>query len=222
MLARVMDDERSYHHGDLREALLAAAEAELAQSGIEGFSLRGVARRAGVSHAAPTHHFGDVRGLLTALAERGYVTLLALGDARQARVTGDDPGRALMAYGLAYADFAREHLALFRLCFASDRPDYADKALRTAADAAFDRLARLVGTVRGRPAYGDLDAMADAYSVWAMVHGLADLLASGRMSMLGGLPPKARDARIAALLERSLPQGSVSGGPRGGQPGPGR
>lgn len=210
-----MDEERSYHHGDLRAALLDAAEEELAQTGLEGFSLRGVARRAGVSHAAPKHHFRDARGVLTALAERGYLRLLALGDARQARVADDDPHRALLAYGLAYADFAREHLALFRLCFASDRPDYADKPLGSAAKAAFDRLVRLVGARQGAPAHGDLDAMQDVYAAWGMIHGLADLLASGRMSMLAGLPPKARDGRIAALLERVLPRDGARTGHSG-------
>ena len=60
-----------YHHGDLRAALLRAAEAELNEAGIEAFSLRRVAKRAGVSHAAPAHHFRDVRGLLTALSAEG-------------------------------------------------------------------------------------------------------------------------------------------------------
>ncbi|MEO0497745.1 MAG: helix-turn-helix domain-containing protein, partial [Pseudomonadota bacterium] len=61
-----------YHHGDLREALLTAAEVELTDRGIEGLSLRGVAKRAGVSHAAPAHHFGDKAGLLTALTTIGF------------------------------------------------------------------------------------------------------------------------------------------------------
>ena len=59
-----------YHHGDLKMALLRAAEAELAENGIESFSLRAVAKRAGVSHGAPAHHFKDAKGLLTALAQR--------------------------------------------------------------------------------------------------------------------------------------------------------
>ena len=210
-----MDDARAYHHGNLRTALLDAAEAELSEAGIEAFSLRRVAARAGVSHAGPAHHFGDARGLLTALAARGYDRLLALGDARQARVA-DDPRVALLAYGLAYADFAREHLALFRLCFASNRPDYADKALRDASAAAFDRMARLVAALRGGPPYGDVDAMADAYAVWSMVHGLADLLASGRMTQLAALPPEARDARIAAMLARAMPQADACTGQRRG------
>ncbi len=72
MAARTKLPESPYHHGALREALLSAAEAELSEKGVEACSLRGVAKRAGVSHAAPAHHFVDVRGLLTALAERGF------------------------------------------------------------------------------------------------------------------------------------------------------
>lgn len=64
---------RPYHHGDLRAALLHAAEEELAERGMEAFSLRSVAKRAGVSHAAPAHHFGDAQGLLTALAGKSVV-----------------------------------------------------------------------------------------------------------------------------------------------------
>ena len=66
-----------YHHGDLAAALLAAAEAELAEKGVEAFSLRSVAKRAGVSHAAPAHHFGDATGVLTALATEGFRRFLA-------------------------------------------------------------------------------------------------------------------------------------------------
>ena len=75
---------RPYHHGALRAALLAAAEAELAETGIERFSLRSVAKRAGVSHAAPAHHFGDTGGLLTALAAEGFTRFLATQHAREA------------------------------------------------------------------------------------------------------------------------------------------
>ena len=67
---------RDYHHGDLRRALLDATEALLLESGLETFSLRECARRAGVSHGAPAHHFGDVRGLLTAFATVGFERLV--------------------------------------------------------------------------------------------------------------------------------------------------
>src|SRR5262252_290185 len=68
---RASSRAQPYHHGNLRAALLEAAEAELEAQGIEAFSLRGVAKRAGVSHAAPAHHFGDANGLLTGLAAEG-------------------------------------------------------------------------------------------------------------------------------------------------------
>ena len=66
----------AYHHGDLRKALLVAAEAELVEKGLEGFTLRCCAKRAGVSHAAPAHHFKDANALLTALATEGYERFL--------------------------------------------------------------------------------------------------------------------------------------------------
>ena len=114
------DDDRKppYHHGDLRAALLAAAEVELAEAGIEAFSLRQVARRAGVSHAAPTHHFGDGQGLLTALAAEGYRRLLATQAAHEARAAPDARAQ-LVAAGVGYVDFAMTSPALFRLLFGS-------------------------------------------------------------------------------------------------------
>ena len=98
-------EDRSYHHGDLRAALLAAAEVELTEKGVEAFSLRSVAKRAGVSHAAPAHHFGDARGLLTALAVEGFRRFLATQHRREA-LAAPDPRAQLVAAGLGYVDFA--------------------------------------------------------------------------------------------------------------------
>lgn len=202
-----MKDEKTYHHGDLRAALLVAAEAELIESGIEGFSLRKVARRAGVSHAAPAHHFGDVSGLLTALAAVGFRRLVELAD-RRAADAGPGTRDRLLAYGLAYCDFAREHLALFRLCFASQKPAGTDPDLVHWGTLAFDRLHAAVVALRGPVAEpGPVAEMADTYAVWAATHGLADLLATGRMRALADLPPRTRDAQIVALLSRMMPEG---------------
>ena len=110
-----------YHHGDLRQALLAAAERELEEKGIEGFSLRGVAKRAGVSHAAPLHHFKDTRALLTALAAQGFERFLAAQRARQAKAAADGLSQ-LVASGMGYIDFALTHRAIFRLMFSSTAP----------------------------------------------------------------------------------------------------
>src|SRR6478609_8578950 len=90
----------AYHHGDLRKALLDAAEAELAEKGLEGFTLRGCAKRAGVSHAAPAHHFKDANALLTALAAVGHERFVAAMRKRQSEATGQR-GR-FVASGLGY------------------------------------------------------------------------------------------------------------------------
>jgi len=140
-------DEKPYHHGDLRAALLAAGEAELAERGIEGFSLRSVAKRAGVSHAAPAHHFGDVGGLLTALATEGFLRFQAALDAREAGVT--DPRERALRAGLGYLDFATARPALFRLIFSSAKPDVTDPAFQAAAEAAYQHLVGLVKAMGG-------------------------------------------------------------------------
>jgi AcrR family transcriptional regulator len=94
-----------YHHGALRAALIEATEALLAERGAEGFSLREVARRAGVSPAAPSHHFGDAAGLLTAVASLGFEALAQALQAGQAR-GGSDPAPRCASQGVAYVAFA--------------------------------------------------------------------------------------------------------------------
>lgn len=194
-----MTDEtpsRAYHHGDLRSALLAAAEEELAAHGVEGFSLRQVAKRAGVSHAAPAHHFGDTRGLLTALAADGFRRFLA-AQARREALAPPDPQAQLVAAGLGYIDFALERPALFRLLFGSDRPDFTDTDLDTASTEAYFHLREQVRVAGGTET--------DAAGAWAMAHGLADLLANGRLKPIHALPEAAREAVLTALLARSFP-----------------
>ena len=193
------DDPKPYHHGDLHSVLLQAAEAELAERGIEAFSLRSVAKRAGVSHAAPAHHFGDTGGLLTALAAQGYQQFLAAQAAREA-VAAPDPQAQLVASGLGYVDFALERPALFRLLFGSRRPDYGNADLRRVAEAAYLHLVDLVQAAGGR-------TTADEALVWATAHGLADLLAAGRLKSVGSFSAVERDAMIRGVMERVMPRG---------------
>lgn len=189
-------DEKPYHHGDLRAALLASGEAELAERGVEGFSLRSVAKRAGVSHAAPAHHFGDTNGLLTALAAEGFRRFQASLSARETGAS-DAQDRAIRA-GLGYMDFATARPALFRLIFSSGRPDFTDPDLGAAARLAYDHLAGLIQALGG--------TLADITALWAMSHGLADLAVGQRMRSLSVLPEAERDATLREVLRRVLPK----------------
>jgi len=191
----------TYHHGDLRHALLAAAEAELEERGIEAFSLRRVAKRAGVSHAAPAHHFGDVGGLLTALAADGFERLVAVQAAQEAEAACNAEAQ-LLALGLGYVTFAEAHPALFRLMFASDRPDHQDERLCAAAKAAYGRLVERVAA-RVRAAGGEAPSAVDVMAAWAAAHGLADLLIAGRGGAMARLPPADRTAAIKAVLRQA-------------------
>lgn len=194
----------TYHHGDLRNALLVAGEAELEEKGIEGFTLRGCAKRAGVSHAAPAHHFRDANGLLTALAEVGFRRFLETQTARQAKAPAD-PAAQMRAAGLGYIQFAREHPALFRLIFSSCRADFAQPGLAEASKAAFEHLLRGITAIAGKDPRQDRAAMIDAMATWSIVHGLADLMLSEKMKWLAELPPDEREATAAEIIARALP-----------------
>lgn len=187
--------DKPYHHGDLRAALLAAGEVELAEKGVEGFSLRSVAKRAGVSHAAPAHHFGDTNGLLTALAAEGFTRFQDTLDAREAGAS--DPREKAVRAGLGYLDFALSRPALFRLIFSSARPDFASPDLTEASDRAYHHVVGLVKTLGG----GEMDVLA----LWATSHGIADLSAGHKLRTLQGKSPEQREAMIRAVLSRCLP-----------------
>lgn len=185
-----------YHHGDLRAALLAAGEAELAEHGVEGFSLRSVAKRAGVSHAAPAHHFGDTKGLLTALAAEGFTRFQDTLDAREVGAL-DARDKAVRA-GLGYLEFALSRPALFRLIFSSARPDFASSELLAAAERAYSHLVGLLEALGG----GETDVVA----LWATSHGIADLAAGQKLRMMQGKSPEDRERLIRAVLMRCLPK----------------
>ncbi|RYI25163.1 MAG: TetR/AcrR family transcriptional regulator [Acetobacteraceae bacterium] len=187
--------ERPYHHGALRAALLAAGEEELAEKGVEAFSLRSVAKRAGVSHAAPAHHFGDTGGLLTALAAEGFRRFQDTLDASETAAT-DAREKAIRA-GLGYLEFAIARPALFRLIFTSVRPDFTAPDLVEASDAAYHHLVGLITSLGG----DDTDVVA----LWATSHGIADLAAGQKLRTLQGKGGPERDAMLRAVLDRCLP-----------------
>ncbi|KGF68023.1 hypothetical protein LL06_19110 [Hoeflea sp. BAL378] len=194
----------SYHHGDLRAALLKAAEAVLAETGVHGFSLRAVAKRVGVSHSAPAHHFGDAKGLLDALATEGFRRFLAAMEARQAAEPSGDPRARLHASGLGYLDFALGSPALFRLMFSDDKPAPKSQQLADAAKASFLHLVDGVARLRGVSPYDNAAAMTDVMAIWSMVHGFSELFISGRLGPVDCQPKTDRDALLLEILDRAM------------------
>jgi AcrR family transcriptional regulator len=187
-----------YHHGALREALVQATESLLAERGAEAFSLREVARRAGVSPAAPAHHFGDAAGLLTAVASLGFEALtqaLRAGDARG----GTDARAALRGQGEAYVRFALQHPGRFRLMFRQGKL-HADATLASHAKAAFEVLAGGVRRGFGLDANAPMDELQwnAVAALWSLVHGYAHLAIAGKFEPLSG------DAGLQAFVQRSL------------------
>jgi AcrR family transcriptional regulator len=160
-------DARPYHHGDLPRALLEAAVQAIAEAGPAAVSLRDLARRTGVSHAAPAHHFGDKAGLLTAVATDGFRRLAAtLGEAYQA--TG-----SFLEVGVAYVRFAVTHRAHFEVMFRPELYHSDDPELIQARDAARSLLYPPAAEAANTPdSGGDIRA---GVAAWSLVHGLATL-----------------------------------------------
>jgi AcrR family transcriptional regulator len=198
---------RPYHHGDLPAALLAAAMAILEADGIAGLTLRAVARRAGVSHMAPAHHFGDLTGLLSELAALGFQQFAtALGDA--AVTAAGDTAASLDRMGEAYVGFARDNPALFQLMFRSERLDPKRPALAAAMGRAGDMLTRAAGGfVEGGPVAPSLAQVAASVRAWSLVHGYALLLIDGRLdptlARLAGAGGADATVLLRAVLGRS-------------------
>jgi len=182
---------RPYHHGNLRAALLESAERTLSEGG--ELSLRELARRTGVSHAAPRRHFADKQALLDALAEDGFERLgAALRDAMPA---GDGFDARLLAFARAYVRFATEHAALLELMFACKHRPGAAASLREAADRAFEVPLALIaeGQARGEVVAGDPEGV--GMVAFAAAHGIA-ALANNQML------PDDLDAVVEAAIGR--------------------
>lgn len=167
-----MPAANTYHHGDLPDALRAATAELIAERGPTGFSLREVARRAGVSHAAPAHHFGDSQGLLTSVATVGFVQLNAAFDEA---VTGlDDPVARLNAIGRAYVGTAIKFPGHFGVMCADELINRDNADFIEASVGAYEHLLGIMGELRDH-LNPDLDVEAAATLTWSMVHGLATL-----------------------------------------------
>jgi AcrR family transcriptional regulator len=185
--------ERPYHHGDLRRVLLDEALAAIERDGPSSVSLREVARRAGVSHAAPTHHFGDKGGLLTAIAVEGFDMLADELNAAFAS-TG-----SFLEVGVAYVGFAVRHRAHFEVMFRPELLRGDDPALAAARQRSREALYGTIGSV-GLPA--GTDTLGAGVAAWALVHGLATLYLGGNLPPTLGDDAEAIAREIAVHLFR--------------------
>ncbi|MFJ4602917.1 TetR/AcrR family transcriptional regulator [Streptomyces griseoluteus] len=182
-------DRRTYHHGDLRRTVLSAALDVIAAEGPGALSLRDLARRAGVSHAAPAHHFKDRTGLLTAIAAEGFGLL--------ADALREAPG--LREAGVRYVRFAREHPAHFQVMFSPELLRAEDLELTTARALAGEALTRAVATVD--PGDRGPDARLAGMAAWSLAHGYATLLLGHNLDhQLGQEDPEDTFRALTAML----------------------
>lgn len=179
----------AYHHGDLREALLTAAEALLREDGPAGVTLRACARHAGVSHAAPQHHFRDLADLLAEVAARGFDRLTeplqrALDEA------GEDARARYVAVARTYVGFARADPAMFRLMFRSDVLNRGNVTLLAASGRCYAAMVSSIVLYRGEPPVTAENLQArslapglreDIVISWSHLHGFAQLLLEGQL-----------------------------------------
>ena len=207
--------KRPYHHGNLREALLDAAERLLEQEGEGALALRRIARDAGVSHAACYHHFDGREALLRGLAARGFERF---GAALRDAAAGRQGLEGFLETGVAYVGFAARRPALFRLLFgpeSAERQGHPEVA--AAARAAFD------GLLHGAQAAGpgdEAEVRRRALAAWALVHGLASLLVDGQLHPLGIELAQHEAVTRALLAGGPLPAGPPATSSRVGSKSP--
>lgn len=202
----------NYHHGDLRFALIAAAEHLLNEQGIEAFSLRAAARRAGVSPAAPAYHFGDAAGLLTEVAILGFEELTRYL-MEWTEKGGKDPNARLRFQGQGYIRFALANRARFQLMFRRDKLRSSEKLTATAAET-FSHLQLAVCRAANIHAK-DIEAntLASIIASWSVVHGFAHLAIDGQFDRIAendGLE-KFFDSFIPLVIAQLTPSGSLKG-----------
>ena len=199
-------EDTPYHHGALRDALLRAAERVLERDGLAGLTLRAVAREAGVSHAAPTHHFGDLTGLLSELAAIGFrrfnEAMVAAGN------TEAHPLMKALARAKAYVAYAQASPGMYSLMFRNERIDMTRPSLHEAATASFEGLASAIGAGRNEKLTGEalealsLEQAAAIARAWSLVHGFTTLLLDGRLQDILHRLPEGTD--VDQLLDAML------------------
>jgi AcrR family transcriptional regulator len=179
-------------HGNLRRVVLDASLALIAAEGVSALSMREVARKAGVTHAAPYHHFRDRAAILAALAEEGFGLLAAGMRSALNAIPAPDVQQRFEACGVAYFEFALRHPAYFRVM---GRPELSEPAEHPGVDAAGAAVLQIVvECVRdlrsAKQAASTIEPMVLVLTGWSSAHGLATLWVDGPLSrgLLGGDP----------------------------------
>ncbi len=195
---------RDYHHGDLRSALLDSVAQIIRESGASFVSIREVARRARVSHAAPAHHFRNKSGLLTAFAAQGFDRLADTVGEAIASSGATRPPEVLAAMGRGYVRFAIENPEHFAIMFRVDLLDREDETYARASDRAYSPF---IATVNAASEHGYLagDPRVVAASAWSLVHGLATLWIGGQIQQrMKASDPDALADAVTALFVSSI------------------
>ena len=197
--------DASYHHGDLPAALFEAVRQTINERGVAGLSLREVARRVGVSHAAPAHHFRNKAGLLTAFATAGYGRLAQSVVAEVTSSAPADGAVLLAAVGRGYVRFALASREQFEVMFRVDLLDADDPEFVAASEAAYSLLQTTIERCRQEGRLGGRDPEVVAVGAWSLVHGFAALWLSGRLAeRIDETDPHRLAAAIAALYVESV------------------
>jgi AcrR family transcriptional regulator len=192
----------SYHHGDLHNSLLEAADYLLEKTGAARLSLREVAKHAGVSHTAPYRHFKNRAALLEAIAMAGFRRLKALLEQAEASAP-DDMAQQLRAGGLAYLRVAVNNPEHTRLMFGGMMKGVSeDSALYAAAEDTYNTLYRIIDTGRARGVFGGSDTETVVLAAWSGVHGLAMLILGTQK--INPATPAELDAITGSVLETFL------------------
>ena len=179
LLFVVMRKNGAYHHGNLRESLLGAAVDLIAEVGPSGFTLREVARRAGVSHNAPYRHFSDRDDLMAAVASQGFAQLAA--EMKKAAELETEPVRRLKQAGLAYVSFALSRPEHFAVMFDAPVSISKNPGCAESSEKAFGVLRQLVNDCQQKGALPPGDSLDRALLSWSVVHGIAKLAIGGRL-----------------------------------------
>lgn len=172
-----LSDEPSYHHGNLREALISKG-LELLESGQADFSLRELTRQVGVSANAAYRHFASKETLLSAMAAEGFRQLAAAQ--AMAVQGGANPMLGFLEAGRAYVNYARQQPALFRLMFGRFAASNPDAEMQAAAQLAYQGLRFGVAAVLRLPV-DSAEVLAAAMHAWSLVHGLSQLIIDGQL-----------------------------------------